>query len=97
MSASWPPRALGVEVQLRYFPLHLIPEWRARGHRLGECPVAERLWFEQQINLPCHPGLSDEQVDYLVSSVRAALASARQDCLQPGVPPRQWGIGGQAG
>ncbi|MEV7230829.1 DegT/DnrJ/EryC1/StrS family aminotransferase [Polymorphospora sp. NPDC051019] len=63
----------GVEVQLRYFPLHLTPEWRARGHRLGECPQAERLWFDQQVNLPCHPGMTDAQVDYLVEAVTAAL------------------------
>ncbi|ROO59762.1 dTDP-4-amino-4,6-dideoxygalactose transaminase [Micromonospora sp. Llam0] len=63
----------GVEVQLRYFPLHLTPEWRARGHRPGECPVAERLWFDQQINLPCHPAITDAQLDYLVEAVSAAL------------------------
>ncbi|MBW1598465.1 DegT/DnrJ/EryC1/StrS aminotransferase family protein [Streptomyces sp. JJ38] len=67
----------GVQVPVRYFPLHLMPEWRARGHRRGECPVAERLWFTEQVNLPCHPGLSDEQVELLCSllfeSVRATL------------------------
>jgi perosamine synthetase len=67
---------LGVEVQLRYFPLHLIPEWRQHGHRAGECPVAERIWFEEHVNLPCHPGLTDEQVDYLVTAVTAALDEA---------------------
>ncbi|MDA3648921.1 DegT/DnrJ/EryC1/StrS family aminotransferase [Saccharopolyspora indica] len=58
--------ALGVQMQLRYFPLHLLAEWRARGHDVGECPVAERMWFEQQVNLPCHPGMTDQQVDQLV-------------------------------
>lgn len=68
--------ALGVEVQLRYFPLHLLPEWRARGHRPGECPVAERSWFENQISLPCHPGLTDEQVDHLTAALATALHEA---------------------
>src|SRR5262249_3422200 len=49
----------GVQVQLRYFPLHLIPEWRGRGHQPGECPVAERSWFNAHINLPCPPNLTD--------------------------------------
>jgi dTDP-4-amino-4,6-dideoxygalactose transaminase len=66
----------GVEVQLRYFPLHLLPEWRARGHRFGECPVAERIWFEEQINLPCHPNLSDRQVDHLVEALADSLDEA---------------------
>ncbi|MFI7412525.1 DegT/DnrJ/EryC1/StrS family aminotransferase [Streptomyces sp. NPDC049627] len=65
----------GVEVQLRYFPLHLTPEWRFRGHGPGECPVAERLWFEQHMNLPCHPGLLDSQVDHLVDALTAGLGA----------------------
>jgi dTDP-4-amino-4,6-dideoxygalactose transaminase len=67
---------LGVEVQLRYFPLHLSPEWRLRGHGPGECPTAERVWFEEHMNLPCHPGLSDGQVDYMVEAVTRALHEA---------------------
>ncbi len=66
----------GVEVQLRYLPLHLLPEWRERGHGLGQCPVAEDLWFGQHINLPCQPGLSDAQVDHLVTALDAALRTA---------------------
>lgn len=67
---------LGVEVQLRYFPLHLSPEWRLRGHGRGECPTAERIWFEEHMNLPCHPGLTDAQVDHMVAAVRTALREA---------------------
>ncbi|BBB00116.1 putative aminotransferase [Actinacidiphila reveromycinica] len=66
----------GVEVQLRYFPLHLLPEWRDRGHGLGECPVAERLWFNEHVNLPCSPGLSDAQVERMVEALDEALGSA---------------------
>ncbi len=63
----------GVEIQLRYFPQHLLPEWRHRGHGPGECPVAERLWFSSLINLPCHPGLRLAQVDYLVDTLDRVL------------------------
>jgi perosamine synthetase len=65
--------AQGVETYLRYFPLHLLPEWRARGHRHGECPVAERLWFFEHMNLPCHPSLSDTQVQMLATALGCAL------------------------
>lgn len=61
----------GVEVQLRYFPQHLLPEWRGRG--LGNCPVAERLWFTEHMNLPCHPGLSDAEVEYLTQALDESL------------------------
>ncbi|WP_246258229.1 DegT/DnrJ/EryC1/StrS family aminotransferase [Amycolatopsis anabasis] len=63
----------GIEVQLRYFPLHLTPEWQARGHGPGECPVAEKLWFSEHVNLPCHPGLSETQVSLLCSALDASL------------------------
>jgi perosamine synthetase len=77
----------GVEVQLRYFPLHLRPEWRRQGHRRGECPVAEDSWFSRHVNLPCHPGLSDDQVDFLARALEESLsavlvnADARQDAV----------------
>lgn len=66
----------GVQIELRYFPMHLLPEWKARGHRLGECPVAERLWFAEHVNLPCHPGLTDAQVDHLTEALDEALSAA---------------------
>ncbi|WP_277212251.1 DegT/DnrJ/EryC1/StrS family aminotransferase [Isoptericola croceus] len=66
----------GIQVQLRYAPLHLTPEWQLRGHRRGECPVAERDWFERHLNLPCQPTLSDDQVDILATELDRALRSA---------------------
>jgi perosamine synthetase len=67
--------AEGVETYLRYFLLHLLPEWRALGHGYGECPTAERLWFEQHMNLPCQPGLAPHQVDELVDALHRAIAA----------------------
>lgn len=64
----------GIQIQLRYFPLHLLPEWRASGHGLGECPVAERVWFHEQLNLPIYPQMADWQVDYMIERVQAAVS-----------------------
>jgi perosamine synthetase len=66
-----------IETFLRYFPLHLLPEWRAQGHHRDECPRAERSWFAEHMNLPCHPGLSDDQVDVLVAGLSRAILKAR--------------------
>lgn len=66
----------GVQVQQRYFPVHLLPEWRARGHRLGECPVTERVWFHEQINLPIYPQMADWQVDYMLEALAKIMAAA---------------------
>ncbi|MEW2504016.1 DegT/DnrJ/EryC1/StrS family aminotransferase [Amycolatopsis sp. NPDC047767] len=64
----------GTPAQLRYHPVHLLPEWRLRGHREGECPVAERLWFGEHLNLPCHPALTDAQVELVCANLGAALS-----------------------
>ncbi|GAO11391.1 aminotransferase [Streptomyces lydicamycinicus] len=77
----------GVEIQLRYFPQHLLPQWRHRGHLRGECPVAERSWFEQHLNLPCHPMLTPHQQDYLIEALDGALAELNGGAPAPaGVP-----------
>jgi perosamine synthetase len=67
----------GVEIHLRYFPLHLLPEWRWRGHALGECPRAEQLFFEEHMNLPIYPAMHDAQVEHVVASLRRAVARLR--------------------
>lgn len=68
----------GVEMWLRYYPLHLLPEWRAAGHLRGDCPVAERIWFEEQLNLPCYPMMSDDDLSLVCRTIeRACVASAR--------------------
>lgn len=71
-------RRRGVEVVLRYFPIHLLPEWRRLGHGPGECPVAERVWFTEQVNLPLYPSLTDDQVALVVESVRASVEELRE-------------------
>jgi perosamine synthetase len=70
--------AAGVEIVLRYFPLHLLPEWRLRGGRYGLCPVAERIWFEQLLNLPIYPRLSEGQISHVIESVATAVATVTE-------------------
>lgn len=69
----------GVGMSNRYFPIHLIPEVRAQGHEFGECPVTEKVWFEQHINLPIYPTMTTEQVDYLIAAVDRAVSKVRGD------------------
>lgn len=66
-----------IQIINRFFPLHLLPEIRAQGHAFGECPVAERTWFEEHINLPIYPMLTDQQVAAMVDAVRRAVGTVR--------------------
>ena len=68
----------GVEIHLRYFPIHLLPEWRCSGAVIAKCPVTEEIWFNQQINLPIYPSLTDDQVEFMVNAVRTAVLHAFQ-------------------
>jgi perosamine synthetase len=67
----------GVEIQNRYFPIHLLPEVRIQGHRFGDCPVAEKVWFEQHVNLPIYPTLQIDQVEYMIEAVARAAQKVR--------------------
>jgi perosamine synthetase len=66
-----------VEVILRYFPVHLLPEFRARGHQQGECPVAERAYFTKQVQLPIHAHLEEWQIDHMIDAVSRGMDHAR--------------------
>jgi perosamine synthetase len=68
----------GICIQNRYFPIHLLPEVRAQGHNFGECPVAERVWFEQHVNLPIFPALKPDQVEYMIEAVTRAVKRVRK-------------------
>lgn len=70
--------ARGVMVNNRFFPCHLTSYMRPQGHKFGDCPVAERVWFEQQINLPISPLHTPAQIDYAVEAITEAVKSLRR-------------------
>lgn len=63
----------GIEVQQRYFPLHLLSEWRMRGNALGLCPVTEEMWFRRMVNLPIYPQMTQTQLDHMITVLTSAL------------------------
>lgn len=63
----------GVKIDIRYFPVHLLAEFRALGHQYGECPVAEKQYFEHQIQLPIYDHLTEEQIEHMIQAVRRAI------------------------
>lgn len=68
-----------VAIILRYWPLHLNSIMRSKGHVFGEAPVCERVWFEQLINLPIGPLVSDELVDRVVHAIADGLRHCRMN------------------
>jgi len=52
-----------------YMPIHLTEVYRNMGHKEGECPVAEAM-FGRYVSIPIHPRLTEEAVQYVISSIR---------------------------
>lgn len=67
-------RSENIGVNVHYIPVHLHPYFRERfGYTGGEYPVAERA-YEQLITLPMFRGLSEQDVEDVISAVRKVAA-----------------------
>lgn len=62
-------KKLGVDTSVHYKPLHTHECYR----RDGELPVTEKVAGEI-LSLPIHPGMTDEEVDYVCQSVESFYA-----------------------
>lgn len=52
-------RALGIGVQVNYFPAHLQPALAPLGYRMGDFPVSED-WYAREISLPLHTRMNED-------------------------------------
>ena len=58
----------GIKAGTHYIPVNWTMAYRKRGHREGECPVAEAA-FERLITLPIHPRLTEADQDYMADAI----------------------------
>lgn len=58
----------GIATGVHYLPIHLQPFYRNAQHQ--SLLVAERTWT-RLLTLPLYPDLSDEEVEYILASIRA--------------------------
>jgi len=66
-------RAENIGVNVHYIPVHLHPYYRDRfGYEGGEFPVAENA-YERLISLPIFHGMSDQDVQDVVTAVRKVM------------------------
>ncbi len=67
-------RRKGLGVNVHYIPVHLQPYYRKRfGYKEGDFPVAEA-YFNKCISLPVHQGMTDEEVGYVIQTVKESAA-----------------------
>ncbi|AHK80441.1 aminotransferase DegT [Ectothiorhodospira haloalkaliphila] len=65
--------ARGIGCSVHFIPLHRHPYWQAYcGVSAMDFPVSEML-FQQEVSLPLHTAMSDEQLDRVVNAARELL------------------------
>jgi dTDP-4-amino-4,6-dideoxygalactose transaminase len=64
-------RERGIHVQVHYLPVYLHPYYKqAYGYEPGLCPEAET-YYSGCVSLPCYPGLTPDEQDYVIATVLA--------------------------
>lgn len=66
-------REKDIMVNLHYIPVHTQPYYQRMGFRPGDFPEAER-HYREAISIPMHPSLTDDEQDFVVSTLKAALS-----------------------
>ena len=64
----------GIGVNVHYIPVYWHPYYQHLGFKKGICPIAETV-FESMITLPLYPGLSAEDVEYVIHNVQTVIQS----------------------
>lgn len=60
---------LGICVSVHFIPLHLQPVYqRVYGYKAGDLPQSE-VEYERCFSLPIYPSMTQEEVDYVISSI----------------------------
>ena len=66
-------RQRGIGTQVHYIPIHLQPYYRELyGHHYGDFPGTEA-YYRRALSLPMIPDLSEEEIDYVVTSLSEVL------------------------
>ena len=64
--------AAEIRVNLHYIPVYRHPYYKQMGFNMGYCPQAEQ-YYSEVISIPMYPGLTIEQQDFVVQTLRRAL------------------------
>jgi perosamine synthetase len=74
-------RVANLGVNVHYIPVYWQPFYRDNfGHTPGLCPIAER-YYQEAVTLPLYPQMTSAQVEYVISTVRQAVAELSETPL----------------
>lgn len=67
-------RSAEIGVNVHYIPIHTQPYYRGLGFKPGDFPAAEH-YYAHAISLPLFPAMTEQQQDFVASTLRAALSA----------------------
>jgi len=67
-----------VGVNVHYIPMAMLTLFKNRGYRIEDYPKTYEL-YSNEITLPLYNGLTDEQIDEVISVVAAAVDAANAE------------------
>lgn len=74
---------MGIQTGIHYpIPCHMQPAFKHLGYEVGDFPYAESL-SREILSLPMFPGLTDDQIHQVVSTLKMLLTSAQPQTLFP--------------
>jgi dTDP-4-amino-4,6-dideoxygalactose transaminase len=62
----------GISVNVHFIPLPMHTLFKKMGYNIEEFPISRRL-YTHEITLPVYPQMTDEQVEYIITELDAAL------------------------
>ncbi len=66
-------REAGIGTQVHYIPVYRLPYYASADQAApGRYPEAER-YYEACLSIPMHPGLTDEDVEYVATTIKQAI------------------------
>jgi len=69
-----------IRLVIRFWPIHLGGIMRMRGHKIGECPVCEHVWFNEQLSLPISPQMQNWEINSITEALNETMETlSRKD------------------
>jgi dTDP-4-amino-4,6-dideoxygalactose transaminase len=72
----------GVMANVHFMPLPMLTLFKAMGHKISQYPSAYAL-YANEISLPIYPQLSDEQIDFIITTVINSVNAVLDECKEP--------------
>jgi len=68
----------GIQCWIQYVPSYLFTIFKEKGHKPGECPVAEEVFRKKLISIPIGPTMTIGQADYIIKAINEIMGKIKK-------------------